>query len=130
MGSTLKGRFWTRSMLAVALCTGILGAAAQHAGADIPPERSLQLLPTTGAVGTVVVARGQLTGPGPLVIWSQPVAIYFGGRLVAKTSTDGSGAFVARFQVPPSAELLPHYVTVRAVGQRTYQSLAGNFYMK
>ena len=129
MGSTLKGRFWTRSMLAVALCTGILGAAAQHAGADIPPVRSLQLSPTAGTAGTLVGARGQLTGPGPLVIWSQPVAIYFGGRLVAKTSTNGSGEFVARFQVPPSPELLPHNVTVRAVGLRTRQSLAGIFYM-
>ncbi len=95
MGSTLKGRFWTRSM-----------------------------------AGTMVAVRGQLTGHGPLVIWSQPVGIYFGGRLVAKTSTDGSGAFVDRFQVPPSPELLPHYVTIRAVGQRTHQSLAGSFYMK
>jgi hypothetical protein len=126
MGSTLKGRVSGRTMVAMVLCLGILNGLAQRAGADIPPARGdLSLSPDSGGAGTLVVARGSLSGfKGPNdSIWSEPVSIYFGSELVARTSTDEIGRFAAWFRVPRSPVLVPHDVTVRAVGDSTQREV-------
>jgi hypothetical protein len=131
MPHTLHGRFVSRTLVAVAISSAVLAAGAGRAGADIPPAfRPMTLSPNSGVAGIQVVARGQLLPAVPLAgIWSEPVALYFGGQLVGTNGTDQMGRFSVRFRVPAQPIEHAHAVLVRAVGQTTGRSAIAAFYL-
>ena len=128
MEFSAERRMAAKIIVAVGVALVLMGAGVAQAAVARPPEApSLALSPNAGPAGTSVLARGSfIGGPGTAGIASEPVALYFGGSLVAHGATNEHGVFSIAFTVP---DLPDGRYQVVAFGRSSHQTASATYFL-